>query len=78
MMVHPDYQRRGLGSRLLSCLCEEFDRLQRPAFVSAAPAGVRLYRKFEFQTLGVVLTPEGEITIMLRQPRSAQDAASTT
>lgn len=71
-MVHPDYQRQGLGTRLLKTLSEEFDRMQRQILVSAAPAGVPLYRKFGFQTFSVVQTPKGDITTMLRQPRKFQ------
>lgn len=58
MMVHTDHQRRGLDSGLLRCLCEEFDRAGRFAFVMADQAGVRLYMKFESRTVCVVLTKE--------------------
>ncbi|KAI0530105.1 hypothetical protein GGR58DRAFT_508820 [Xylaria digitata] len=68
--------RSGLGSLLLQCLCGEFDRSQRFAYVLAAPAGVQLYTKFGFQTVGVVSTLGGPIMSMLRQPRGAQDTAS--
>ncbi|KAI0970619.1 acyl-CoA N-acyltransferase [Xylaria arbuscula] len=69
MMVHPDYQRQGLGSLLLKCLCEEFERSLRLSFVMASPAGVRLYTKFGFRIMGVVSSQEGQFTSMLRQPQ---------
>lgn len=41
----------------------------------AAPAGVRLYTKFEFHTVCVVSTQEGQITGMVRSPRGSIDAS---
>lgn len=68
-MVNPVYQRQGLGSSLMRLFCEEVDRQQRLAFVLASPAGVPLYAKFGFEVVGTVLTPEGTLKSMLRQPQ---------
>lgn len=69
MSVHPDYQRRGLGSSLMKQLCDEIDGLGWPAFVMASPAGVRLYAKFGFSIVGRVNTREGVFTSMIREAR---------
>ncbi|KAL7963305.1 hypothetical protein V8C34DRAFT_267825 [Trichoderma compactum] len=73
MSVHPDYQRQGLGFRLLLRACEEIDSLGWPAFVMASPAGVQLYTKFGFDVIGGVETNEGVFTSMVRQPRPRCD-----
>lgn len=73
MSVRPDYQRQGLGSRLLQRACEEIDSLGWPAFVMASPAGVQLYTKLGFDVVGGVETNEGVFTSMVRQPRPRCD-----
>ena len=69
MSVHPDYQRQGLGSKMLERVCDEIDRLGWPAFVMASPSGVRLYAKFGFDVVGAVETSEGAFKSMFRQSR---------
>lgn len=69
MMVHPKYQRQGLGSFLTRRLCDEIDRQNMSAYVLASPAGVPLYTKFGFNVVGEVTTPKGSITSMSRLPR---------
>ncbi|KND92900.1 hypothetical protein TOPH_02404 [Tolypocladium ophioglossoides CBS 100239] len=69
MSVHPHHQRHGLGSTLLKRVCDEIDKLGRPTFVMASPAGVRLYAKFGFDVVGTVETCEGTLTSMLRRSR---------
>ncbi|KAI1827543.1 acyl-CoA N-acyltransferase [Xylaria intraflava] len=69
MGVHPDHQRQGAGSLLMQWFCEQVDRSQRFAFVMASPAGIRLYEKFGFKTVGVVSSQKGHFTSMLRRPR---------
>lgn len=71
MSVTPEYQRRGLGSRLLQWFCEETDRYHRWAYALASPEGVALYQRFGFETVGTVLTSKGPITSMLRKPLGA-------
>ncbi|KAG8156349.1 hypothetical protein KVR01_013801 [Diaporthe batatas] len=67
MAVHPDFQRRGIGSMMLQSICDESDRVPgRFAYVLAAPEGVRLYSSFGFEIVGKVETPHGNITSMLR------------
>lgn len=67
MAVHPDFQRRGIGSMLLQSVCDEMDKVPgRCAYVLAAPEGVPLYSSFGFEVVGEVETPHGNITSMLR------------
>lgn len=68
MSVKPQVQRQGLGSKLLQELCTQADLYGRNIFVLASPQGVLLYKKFHFQVVGVVSTPQGTITSMLRSP----------
>lgn len=67
MAVHPDFQRRGIGSMMLQSICDVADKVPgRYAYVLAAPEGVRLYSSFGFEAVGEVKTPHGSITSMLR------------
>lgn len=66
--VGPSYQRRELGPRLLQLFCEETDKHERFALVMAAPEGVSVYRRFGFEVVGVVPTPDGAMSSMFRQP----------
>lgn len=67
MAVHPDFQRRGIGSMMLQSVCDETHKVPgRCAYVLAAPEGVPLYSKFGFEVVGEVETPHGNITSMLR------------
>lgn len=67
MAVHPDFQRRGIGSVMLQSVCDETDKVPgRCAYVLAAPEGVPLYSKFGFEVVGEVETPHGSIMSMLR------------
>jgi GNAT superfamily N-acetyltransferase len=69
MSIRPDCQRRGLGSRLVQYICEDMDRHSRHGYALASPAGIRLYSKFGFETVGQVDTSHGTITSMLRRRR---------
>ncbi|KAK2603270.1 hypothetical protein N8I77_009741 [Diaporthe amygdali] len=67
MAVHPDFQRRGIGSMMLQSVCDETDKVPgRCAYVLAAPEGVQLYSNFGFEVVREVETPHGNITSMLR------------
>lgn len=67
MVVHPDFQGRGIGSMMLQSVCNETDKVPgRCSYVLAAPEGVRLYSRFGFEVVGKVETPHGNITSMFR------------
>jgi ribosomal protein S18 acetylase RimI-like enzyme len=74
MAVNPSFQRRGIGSMMMRRICEETDRYRRCAYVLAAPEGVRLYKKFDFEIVGRVQTPGGIITSMLRPSKEIENA----
>ncbi|RHZ59241.1 uncharacterized protein CDV56_101179 [Aspergillus thermomutatus] len=48
LVVHPKYQGRGLGRKLLKVGVEEAQRLRLPAWLEASPAGYTLYKTCGF------------------------------
>ncbi|KAH2927247.1 hypothetical protein KXW73_008785 [Aspergillus fumigatus] len=48
LAVHPDYQGRGIGTRLLMVGVEEVRRLGLPAWLEASEAGYSVYRRCGF------------------------------
>jgi ribosomal protein S18 acetylase RimI-like enzyme len=75
MLVHPDYQGRGIGKRILQRGLEESDKAGRAVFLESTLAGTRLYESCGFEvveTLNVQL-PNGTqhpMGLMIRQPKS--------
>ncbi|KAF2257934.1 hypothetical protein CC78DRAFT_480679 [Lojkania enalia] len=65
--VRPDYQKEGIGSTMMEYICKEADQLYGHLYVLASPAGVNLYSKFGFKTVGQINTKKGVITSMLRK-----------
>jgi predicted N-acetyltransferase YhbS len=65
--VHLDYQKQGVGSMMMEHICKEADELRGHLYVLASPAGVKLYSKFNFETVGKINTAKGVITSMLRK-----------
>jgi predicted N-acetyltransferase YhbS len=53
--VHPDHQRRGVGSVLLEYGVRKADELGIECFVEATDEGMGLYKKFGFMNLTKVL-----------------------
>lgn len=49
LAVHPDYQRKGLGSRLLRIGLDAADRDNAEAFLIATAKGAPLYSKMGFR-----------------------------
>lgn len=75
--MHPDYQRRGIGTLLTRPGLEVADQLGVPVYLEATDRAVQLYRKlgFEKQDQGVILSPEIvggpqqlEAPVMIRMP----------
>lgn len=48
LATHPDYQRRGAGSRLIQWGCDLADKNGTMAYVDASKEGAPLYQKFGF------------------------------
>ena len=65
--VNPLYQRKGVGSLLMQWGCDEADRRGLESYILASPAGVQLYRRFGFKTVGEVYTHGVNFTSMLRR-----------
>ncbi|GIK06678.1 hypothetical protein Aspvir_002328 [Aspergillus viridinutans] len=49
LVVHPNYQGRGIGTQLLMVGVEEARRLRLPAWLEASPAGYIVYRRCGFR-----------------------------
>ncbi|KAJ5561976.1 hypothetical protein N7535_003561 [Penicillium sp. DV-2018c] len=58
--VHPDYQGKGVGARLMQWGVDVAEQLSLPIYLESTVEGVPLYRKLGFQTLseGIVFKPE--------------------
>ncbi len=52
LAVHPDYQRRGFGQKLLDWGLDQADELQVPCWVDASPDGLALYEKNYWKQIG--------------------------
>jgi hypothetical protein len=48
-------------------ICKVADQLCAHIYVLASPAGVNLYSKFDFETVGQIVTEKGIIKSMLRK-----------
>jgi ribosomal protein S18 acetylase RimI-like enzyme len=72
MAVHPDYQGRGIGGKLLARICSLADDSCQDVYLEATPAGLKLYQKAGFEGLGRMTLFDGEysLTCMLRKPVS--------
>lgn len=81
--VHPDWQGKGVGRRLLRALLERADSLGAPTFLEVrtdnAPA-IALYEAHGFAVLGLrkrYYQPSGADAFTMRREPSAPDADST-
>jgi GNAT superfamily N-acetyltransferase len=79
MVVAPNFQRRGLGARLLDALLDEAERRSLPVLgLVATPFGQPLYEERRFETTGEVVvfigTPERSTSI---PPAESLDDAGT-
>ncbi|KAE8398010.1 acyl-CoA N-acyltransferase [Aspergillus pseudonomiae] len=52
LVVHPEYQGRGIGTKLLMAGVEEAKRLRLPAWLEASQAGYTLYKRCGFRDVG--------------------------
>ncbi|KAK1141715.1 hypothetical protein N8T08_008813 [Aspergillus melleus] len=49
LVIHPDYQNRGIGTQLLNHGLEEVEQLKLPAWLEASDEGVHVYMKCGFR-----------------------------
>lgn len=61
LTVLPEYERKGIGSKLLRKGCEEAQEDDVPVYLGATPAGKPLYEWNGFQVLG--LETKGELGV---------------
>ena len=82
LVVLPQYQGKGIGTRLLRWGLEQADQLGVKVWIDASPAGLGLYKKLgwkEFSTLEIDLKEwggkEGEVDVtvsLIREPRKVE------
>jgi len=73
MMVHPDYQRKGIGTSLMQWGIEQMDQLGIRGYVEASKHGRKLYEEVGYKTVReIVFEWEGSILdincTMIRTP----------
>ena len=68
MLVHPDHQGRGIGTKLLRRGLEDVDNAGQDVFLEASPAGAKLYESCGFNLLEMctVIDDSYEVGIMMR------------
>ncbi|KAL4975998.1 acyl-CoA N-acyltransferase [Aspergillus desertorum] len=69
LVVHPEYQRRGVGSMLLRWGCNLADEAGVALYVDASRAGAPLYERFGFVDQSDGESGEREIASMVRRAR---------
>ena len=78
--VHPDYQVKGVGKKLVQWGLDVAEELKLPIYLESTIEGVPLYERMGFKKLkeGVTFTPEVtnlkediEAPLMVRMPASA-------
>jgi GNAT superfamily N-acetyltransferase len=77
LAVRPEYQRKGLGSMLLTPVLEQADKENAKAFVQGSVQGVGLYLKHGWEEVDEILidySPYGgasdvKTALLVREPR---------
>jgi GNAT superfamily N-acetyltransferase len=73
MIVHPDYQRRGIGTKLLAEVCSLADKVGQDIYLESSPRGTKLYLNAGFDRIGDIEMLDGAYVIvcMLRKAGAA-------
>ena len=73
MVVHPDYQKRGVGSALMATVLQLADSTNTPVFIrDATPAGMPLYTSNGFKQVDTLhFEYKGEVADMYTLVRGA-------
>jgi ribosomal protein S18 acetylase RimI-like enzyme len=72
MAVHPEYQRRGIGRRLLAEACKLANKAGQDLYLESTPAGTKLYLNAGFERIGEIelLNGQYELACMMRKASS--------
>jgi len=54
IVIHPDYQRKGLGSKLLERGLADVDAAGARAYIEASRGGYPLYKRYGFKDVGKI------------------------
>lgn len=67
MIVHPEYQGRGIGRRLLAEICALASEAAQRVYLESSPAGTKLYLNAGFEEIGRIEFLDGQyiLTCML-------------
>jgi len=77
LFIHPDYQRRGIGRKLLQWGVDLADREKLVAWLHARPAGSKLYESAGWRAVASIEVKVPDLDVaplvsMLRQPQLYQ------
>lgn len=72
MIVHPEYQGRGIGRRLLDEICNLADKAAQDIYLEASPVGTKLYLNAGFEKIGEISLINGSyiLACMLKKAGS--------
>lgn len=73
LTVHPSYQRKGFGKKILSAVLQDCDKKQAPVFLQTFTAkGVKFFQKNGFQLISEMeFSKDCIMHCMIREPRPA-------
>ena len=60
LVVMPEYQRRGIGTRLLDWALKQADENGYPCYIDSSPQGLGLYKKLGWEEVGSAEIDEGD------------------
>lgn len=73
LIVHPDHQRQGYGSAILSKLCREMDTHEAYGIATTPSDLVQWYRKFGFEVIARMKSPFDDLRVVVRKPADVGD-----
>lgn len=70
LVIHPDYQRQGLGTMLVVDGCQRAHAQGLPVILSSSPKGLKLYPTlgFELRDAPVISSAQITVAIMVCEP----------
>lgn len=64
MVVHPEYQGRGIGSKLLVEICALASKAGQRVYLESSPAGTKLYLNAGFEEIGKIEFLDGQYVLI--------------